>query len=1005
MVDFILQRRWFPATLLPGLMRWLKIGPLLNPHLTHAVSLLGFFHRSGGRLVNLPPDINNASRLEQNVEAMWMSLQSYLSFSQCQQLYGLERDIKHSGTLAHQFNQLLKSIVIPALITEAQDHVASRIQSLACPTMPAFSYLEWLCSQTLHVNGAVPRFSVLRWTLGEDSDLWFTIRTSPHLPNTRTHPCCNCGSLGRNYPLGPHKGVLCNDCCPVNVPWYLAFVTDADRDEFASWTPVKMPAVPESVSPLLQVVNDTTSLGVELHSSSCPLCNVGPNTIDHWIHYCRVPHMVLNALLRSTPWVHMTWVSPSSDMVGILQTHLLFHMRRLVREKGALSPGQQTIPMSMSAACRLLARTVWESLASSVAEKVWAPPGSFHSQCTFRDGLVHVNIPAVHLNSVVLPKSGLYLSSNADKGQVLAVLSPHDPFLRHFLQHKCSGSLPQAQVFLSHFKCECGAFHIRVSAAESIAPFQFLALAQSQYSSSLLIQFDGSARQSCKIGGAGIAVLKVTPDVISVVSWHAYALNKCKDNIYAEAFGCLEALRMAHLHVQTALQAGISISEVTVQGDILPIVNLLTFKGRFRRLDVLPLLEQCQTLLARLPFLNLEYRPRECNKFADHCAGLGTKAASADKVSEFDFIPVDPPFELCSSLGFLISDAFPSSPFDRVFAEKHLFSVLNLKVLHNHPTFVKSFARYRRHFCTSGASVMVQYRPTAFDQGGRSYAQTPSAQLFPKPLRISLFGHTHSDIDMIQAHYELVRRISRSQHLLPAWQMRRWLKDTWSRFNIPAFPNLEKLWPTHLLNMASEVEMRNSLLKLGCGFIPDTLEEFIHHLHAAKTFVVDHPPSWCPPRQVDPGRGYTHRILENIERTVLLKFLDLLQSLMSVDSIVFIHDGFLISPEPSPARLLQAQEAVLLELDLFDPVQPLFKCVNLSKELSQLEQDLATTPCARIPDLSHVTLHSFWKTVAHKRHRAVFSHPAAVDCQETRLTKRKKGTTGASKRRMVSAPK
>ena len=211
MVDFILHRRWFPATFLPGLMRWLKIGPLLDPHLMHAVSLLGFFHRSGGRLVGLPPDIRYASRLEQNVEKMWMSLQPYLSFSQCQQLYGLERDIKHSGTLAHKFNQLLKSMVTPALVAEAQDHVAKRIHSLACPNMPNFSYLEWLGTQTLHAIGSVPRFSVLRWTLGEDSDLWFTIRTSPDLPNTRTQSCCICGAPGRNYPLGPAKGVLCNE--------------------------------------------------------------------------------------------------------------------------------------------------------------------------------------------------------------------------------------------------------------------------------------------------------------------------------------------------------------------------------------------------------------------------------------------------------------------------------------------------------------------------------------------------------------------------------------------------------------------------------------------------------------------------------------------------------------------------------------------------------------------------------------------------------------------------
>ena len=54
MADFVLQRRWFPARFLPGLMRWLKIGPLLDPHLMHAVALLGFFHRSGGRIAHLP---------------------------------------------------------------------------------------------------------------------------------------------------------------------------------------------------------------------------------------------------------------------------------------------------------------------------------------------------------------------------------------------------------------------------------------------------------------------------------------------------------------------------------------------------------------------------------------------------------------------------------------------------------------------------------------------------------------------------------------------------------------------------------------------------------------------------------------------------------------------------------------------------------------------------------------------------------------------------------------
>ena len=153
---------------------------------------------------------------------------------------------------------------------------------------------------------------------------------------------------------------------------------------------------------------------------------------------------------------------------------------------------------------------------------------------------------------------------------------------------------------------------------------------------------------------------------------------------------------------------------------------------------------------------------------------------------------------------------------------------------------------------------------------------------------------------------------------------------------------------------------------------------------------------------MDPGRGYAYRILENIERTVLLKLLDMLQSLMAIESIIFIHDGFLISPEPPTAILQQAQEAILSELNIFDPGQPLFKCVQLTQELAHLEQAHITTPCARVPDLTNVTPHSFWRTVSIKRPRTIFSNPSAADRQETRLTKRRRGNTGSLKRRMLS---
>ena len=47
MANFLLRRHWFPQRLLVGLCRWLKIGPLLDPTVTQAVSLFGCYLRQG----------------------------------------------------------------------------------------------------------------------------------------------------------------------------------------------------------------------------------------------------------------------------------------------------------------------------------------------------------------------------------------------------------------------------------------------------------------------------------------------------------------------------------------------------------------------------------------------------------------------------------------------------------------------------------------------------------------------------------------------------------------------------------------------------------------------------------------------------------------------------------------------------------------------------------------------------------------------------------------------
>ena len=121
---------------------------------------------------------------------------------------------------------------------------------------------------------------------------------------------------------------------------------------------------------------------------------------------------------------------------------------------------------------------------------------------------------------------------------------------------------------------------------------------------------------------------------------------------------------------------------------------------------------------------------------------------------------------------------------------------------------------------------------------------------------------------------------------------------------------------------------------------------------------------------------------------------------MSVESIIFIHDGFLISPVPPSDLFDQVQTNVLKQLNLFDSRQPLFRVTQLQESLAQLETEFALVPCVRLPRLPGATLHHFWKTLSHKRPRAIFANSRLVEQQETRLTKKQRGSGRRLKRQL-----
>ena len=172
-------------------------------------------------------------------------------------------------------------------------------------------------------------------------------------------------------------------------------------------------------------------------------------------------------------------------------------------------------------------------------------------------------------------------------------------------------------------RSQCGATHLKLCATEDIPEL----LEEASQWKGCLVQFDGSAHKRTQAGEAGVSLLQVTQDSTALVRWKSIPLLNCPDNV-AEAHACLQAVHLATEFCHDSLKKGLAQDGVVVQGDILPLLNYLQGRGRIKRLEVVKILEECQQLLARAPFIfRLVYLPRECNKLADHFAGIASAAA------------------------------------------------------------------------------------------------------------------------------------------------------------------------------------------------------------------------------------------------------------------------------------------------------------------------------------------------------------------------------------------
>ena len=335
-----------------------------------------------------------------------------------------------------------------------------------------------------------------------------------------------------------------------------------------------------------------------------------------------------------------------------------------------------------------------------------------------------------------------------------------------------------------------------------------------------MVQFDGSAHRSRKIGGAGAALFQVDSTGITLLDWGSQALPRCIDNIVAEGKGACLAITLYEHYVEQCLSHKVLPYPLdTIQGDIKSLLQHLDFRSRFRRQDMVGIVDFFHRKRSRLaPHSVTEYRPREANVIAHHLAGEASSYLLAllgeddddlgDNPEDFPIL-CDPPYELLLRENAIIAGPHKGGK---------VVLILTEAISCDYYWMTKCAAwkggQHKRHIAEIAVSsqkgtkpLIVEYVSAAIDGEGRLYARHSSAQQLPRLIRAILYGNSHKEVDISGAHYELIRLGAKS-NLLPIGPLRDALSRSFSFDHPPdlsceTIQNDVKLFPILVINTGS----------------------------------------------------------------------------------------------------------------------------------------------------------------------------------------------------------
>lgn len=697
--------------------------------------------------------------------------------------------------------------------------------------------------------------------------------------------------------------------------------------------------IPDSIRGTFAIPGSWHDQGRDL--PRCVACSHGDNSSQHWARFCIVPVLVATTLYSPTHAVRSVDQLARTNTTGcVIASHVLHQFRRLLLEHGGMQHSASSVPLSVS---EWLTRLHDNCLQSIPARFLTEPSSMIRPMHTGSDNHAHpclmrtTNNEAVTLHSVAFPDLICTATAAIAPEQTIAALPLGHPWLSLISPAGAHSVGLRPNSRMAPFCTGSPNSLCAVIALQPIGPDEMILACptdgtQAQASIQVVGQFDGSCHRSELLGGAGYVIYVIEGGQSRVMACRAVALPKCSDNIEAEILACLFLVEeVSDLVRRITTDKGIS-PKVVIQGDILPVIKYFQFAGRLRRLDMNQPLERIRTTVSlHLPHALFLYLPRVANSIADNLAG---------QASEFILAR-----HRCDPMCFN-RDSGPVSI-------RPVF-----------PTPLLQVGGFHIQCC----SIEIGYSPRAPDHLGRKYCCTVSGQRMPRAARLLLFGQNHCEVDLKGSFYELVRRLG--LHYAP------------DHMPLPAIDDLRTMLSHDPYIQAVEA-IRPNTIKL--KVINSTTEATLHYLQSivngspgAATSAVLHQlwlqakaltdqllPHFRPDfrtSQVDS----TFRLLEYFEARIVEDTIKELIARHPTQSIVWLHDGFLVAPAPAEHMLRQIEEKVLSQHKLFSS-QTWFRINTLTAQYAEYVGSLRGTASAPALAIARRGL----PQRAHKQHTAI----------------------------------